>query len=211
MMDVLKIHPVNPQPRLIRRVVECLDAGGVIAYPTDSSYALGCLPGDKAAMERIRAIRHLDEKHLFTLVCRDLSEISTYARVDNTVFRLLKAATPGAYTFVLPATREVPKRVQDTKRKSIGIRVPDNAIDRALLEMLNGPLISSTLLVRGDDYPMSNPDDVKQVLRKRVDLLIDGGSASLDPTTVVDMTGAAPRILRSGRGSPEAIGVEPIQ
>lgn len=210
-MNVLKIHPVNPQPRLIRRVVECLTGGGVIAYPTDSSYALGCLPGDKAAMERIRNIRHLDEKHLFTLVCRDLSEIATYARVDNAVFRLLKAATPGAYTFVLPATREVPRRVQDTKRKSIGIRVPDNAIDRALLAMLDGPLVSSTLLVQGDEYPMSDPGDVEEILRKRVDLLVDGGSASLDPTTVVDMTDEVPRILRNGRGSPEVIGLSAAQ
>src|SRR5699024_991822 len=153
MINVLKIHPVNPQPRLISRVVECLNDGGVIAYPTDSSYALGCLPGDKAAMDRIRAIRHLDEKHLFTLVCRDLSEIATYARVDNAACRPLKLATPGAYTFVLPATREVPRRVQNTKRKSIGIRVPDNAIDKALLEMLDAPLVSSTLMVQGDDYP----------------------------------------------------------
>ena len=207
MADVLKIHPVSPQPRLIRRVVEYLHKGAVIAYPTDSSYALGCRLGDKAAMDRIRTIRGIGKEHRFTLVCRDLSEIATYAKVDNTVFRLLKSATPGAYTFVLRATHEVPRRLMDAKRKSIGIRVPDNAIDRALLEALGEPIMSCTLIPRDDDLPLSDPQDVREILGKQVDVLVDGGNTSLEPTTIVDFTDDIPRVLREGRGPLQAIGL----
>jgi tRNA threonylcarbamoyl adenosine modification protein (Sua5/YciO/YrdC/YwlC family) len=205
--DVLKIHPVNPQLRLIRRAVEHLRNGAVIAYPTDSSYALGCMLGDKAAMQRIRTIRGIGMEHRFTLVCRDLSEIATYAKVDNSVFRLLKSATPGAYTFILEATHQVPRRLQDAKRKSVGIRVPDNVIDRALLDTLGEPLMSCTLIPRDDDLPLSDPEDVRERLGKQVDVLVDGGNTSLEPTTVVDFSHDAPSVVRQGRGSLSAIGL----
>lgn len=207
MADVLKIHPVTPQPRLIQRVVERLRDGAVIAYPTDSSYALGCALGNKAAMERIRSIRGFGRDHRFTLICRDLSEIATYAKVDNTVFRLLKAATPGAYTFILRATHEVPRRLQDAKRKSVGIRVPDNAIDRALLDALGEPLMSCTLIPQGEDLPLSDPVDVEEQVGKLVDVLVDGGNTSLEPTTIVDFSADIPHVLREGRGPLRAIGL----
>ena len=174
--------------------------GGVVVYPTDSAYALGCQIGDKNALDRIRRIRHLDARHNFTLVCRDLSEIATYAKVDNTAYRLLKLATPGAYTFILKATSEVPKRLMHPKRKTVGLRVPDNAIAQALLAGLGEPMMSVTLIMPGDDYPLIDPYDIRQTLEHSVDLVIDGGYCGMEATTVVDLADDTPLILRSGKG-----------
>lgn len=206
MSQFFTLHPVNPQMRLIRRAVEILRAGGVVVYPTDSCYALGCHLGDKPAMERIRRIRQADKNHNFTLVCRDLSEIASYARVDNHTFRLLKAHTPGPYTFILPATREVPRRLQHPKRKTIGIRVPDHAVPRALLADLGEPVMSSTLMLPGDDAPLTDPEEIRERLEHQVELVMDGGPCGFEPTTVVDLTGEAPRVLRMGRGNPAPFG-----
>lgn len=206
MSQYFEIHPDNPQPRLVRRAVEIVRAGGVIVYPTDSCYALGCQIGDKTALARIARIRQTDKNHNFTLVCRDLSEIATYARVENWVYRLLKARTPGPYTFILKATREVPRRLQHPRRKTIGIRVPDHAIARALLTELDEPLLSSTLLLPGDEQPLSDPQAMRERLEHQVDLIIDGGHCGTLPTTVVDLLGGAPEIVRSGRG--EIVGLE---
>lgn len=202
MSQYFQIHPDNPQRRLVAKAVEIVRAGGVIAYPTDSAYALGCHLGDKAAMERIRAIRRLDSNHHFTLVCRDLSELGVYARVDNTVFRLLKQFTPGPYTFILEGTREVPRRLLHPKRKTIGLRIPDHRITQALLEVLGEPLASVTLILPGEEYPLTDPEEIRRRLEHRVDLVIDGGPCGLEPTTVVDLTGPSPRILRRGKGDP---------
>jgi tRNA threonylcarbamoyl adenosine modification protein (Sua5/YciO/YrdC/YwlC family) len=206
MSQFFVLHPVNPQIRLIRRAVEIVRAGGVVVYPTDSCYALGCHLGDKEAMERIRRIREAGKDHNFTLVCRDLSEIATYARVDNHTFRLLKAHTPGPYTFILQATREVPRRLQHPKRKTIGIRVPDHAVSRALLQELGEPLMSSTLMLPGDELPLTDPEQMRARLEHRVELVMDGGPCGFEPTTVVDLTGDAPRVARMGRGDPEPFG-----
>ncbi|MDQ5911714.1 MAG: Threonylcarbamoyl-AMP synthase [Pseudomonadota bacterium] len=203
MSHLLQIHPANPQPRLIAQAVERLRAGEVIVYPTDSSYALGCQLGDKAAAERIRHIRQTDRHHNFTLVCRDLSEIATYAKVDNSRYRLLKAATPGPFTFILPATHEVPRRLQHPRRKSIGIRVPDNAIVSALLAALGEPVMSCTLMLPGDEWPLSEVEEIEERLCNEVDLIIDGGSGQHEPTTVIDLTGDAPQLLRQGLGDAE--------
>lgn len=200
MSHLLQIHPANPQPRLIAQAVEQLRAGAVIVYPTDSSYALGCQLGDKAAAERIRHIRQTDRHHNFTLVCRDLAEIATYAKVDNPRYRLLKAATPGPFTFILQATHEVPRRLQHPRRKTIGIRVPDHIIVRALLAELGEPIMSSTLILPGDDWPLADAEEIEERLRHQVDLIIDGGSGQHEPTTVLDLTDAAPRLLRQGLG-----------
>ncbi len=202
MSQFFQIHAENPQARLIRQAVEVVRGGGVIVYPTDSGYALGCLIGDKDALERIRAIRRLDEKHHFTLVCRDLSEIATYAKVENSVYRLLKAVTPGAYTFILPATREVPRRLQHPKRKTIGLRIPDNAIAQALLAELGEPMMSTTLILPGSELPESDPYEIRQLLERQVDLIIDGGYGSLEVTTMVDLEGESPVVLREGLGDP---------
>jgi len=202
MSQFFQIHPETPQPRLIRQAVEVVRAGGVIVYPTDSGYALGCLIGDKDALERIRAIRRLDEKHHFTLVCRDLSEIATYAKVENSIYRLLKAVTPGPYTFILPATREVPRRLQHPKRKTIGIRLPDNAIAQALLAELGEPLMSTTLILPGSQLPECDPYEIRQLLERQVDLIIDGGYGSQGVTTMVDLEGEVPVVLREGLGDP---------
>jgi len=206
MAQYFEIHPTHPQSRLIRRAVEIVQHGGVIAYPTDSGYALGCHLGDKAAMERIRRIRQVDDKHNFTLVCRDLSEIATYAIVSNTDYRLLKAHTPGAYTFILPATREVPRRLQHPKRKTIGLRVPDHVITQALLAELNEPLMSSTLILPGEDLPLNDAHTIRERLEHRVDLVIDGGACGLEPTTVVELQDGAAQVVRLGRGVPEPFG-----
>jgi tRNA threonylcarbamoyl adenosine modification protein (Sua5/YciO/YrdC/YwlC family) len=200
MAQFFQIHPVNPQVRLVRRTVEILLEGGVIVYPTDSSYALGCQLGEKSAMERIRRIRRVDEKHNFTLVCRDLSEITTYAKIDNQAFRLLKSLTPGPYTFIHEATKQVPRRLLHPKRKSIGIRVPDNEICRALLGELNQPILSTTLILPGDEQPLTDPEAMREALDKHVDLIIDGGFCGLDPTTVVDMIAEPPQVMRVGKG-----------
>jgi len=194
------IHPENPQARLVRQAVDIVHKGGVIAYPTDSAYALGCHIGDKQAMERIRRIRKLDADHNFTLVCRDLSELGTYARVDNTAYRLIKHATPGPYTFILEATGEVPRRLLHPKRKTVGLRVPDNPTAQALLAELGQPMMSVTLILPGDEFPLTDPYDIRESLEHEVDLVIDGGYCGLEPTTVVDMTGEAPRVIREGLG-----------
>ncbi|PWV59469.1 L-threonylcarbamoyladenylate synthase [Plasticicumulans acidivorans] len=206
MSERIEIHPVNPQPRLLRRVVDCLRSGGVIAYPTDSSYAFGCQIGDKGAQERIQRIRRLDEKtHNFTLVCRDLSEISTYARVDNAQFRLLKALTPGPFTFILRATHEVPRRLQNPKRKTIGIRIPGHPVDNALLDELGEPIMSSSLLLPGDDLALGDPNDVEDQVGSQIDLIIDGGLCAVQPTTVLDLVeGLPPVLVRQGKGDASA-------
>ncbi|NIM26596.1 MAG: threonylcarbamoyl-AMP synthase [Gammaproteobacteria bacterium] len=200
MSQYFEIHAANPQQRLISRAVAVVRAGGVIVYPTDSCYALGCCLGDKAPMERIRRIRKVDSSHNFTLLCRDLSEIANYARVDNRAFRLMKSLTPGPFTFVLQASREVPRRLQNPRRKTIGLRVPANAIAQALLESLGEPLMSSTLLLPGDDLPLTDPHEMRERLGSSVDLVIDGGYCGLEPTTVLDLTGETPKVLRRGRG-----------
>lgn len=207
MSQYFSIHPVNPQPRLIKRAVEIIRAGGIIVYPTDSCYALGCHIGDKAAMERIRAIRGVDERHHFALVCRDLAELATYARVDNQQFRLLKAATPGSYVFILAATRELPKRLQHPKRRTIGLRIPDHPVVDALLSELGEPILSSTLLLPGDEMPHTDAHEIRERLEHQVDLILDGGSCGIIPTTVVDLTGPAPIVTRSGKGSLAPLGL----
>lgn len=204
----LYVHPDNPQQRLMQQAVRILCSGGVMAYPTDSSYALGCMIGDKAGMERIRAIRGVDDKHLFTLVCRDLSEIAKYAKVDNRQYRYLKSATPGPFTFILEATKEVPRRLQHPKRSTIGLRVPANAVVAALLEELDEPILSMTLALPGDEYPLNDPEDIQDRLENRVDLIIDAGHCSLEPSTVVDMSGDVPELLRRGGGDPKILGFE---
>ena len=205
MSQFFQIHPVNPQARLIRQAVEIIRADGLIVYPTDSSYALGCHVGDKAGMGRIRRIRDLDNRHNFTLVCRDLSEIATYAKVDNSSYRLLKSLTPGPYTFILKATHEVPRRLQNPKRKTIGIRIPDHPIAQALLEELGEPLMSSTLILPGHDDPETDARDIREQLEHAVELVIDGGSCGLEPTTVIDLVDGAMNILREGRGCDEGL------
>ncbi len=206
MSQFFQIHPDNPQVRLIRQAVDIIRAGGVVVYPTDSAYALGCRIGDKDAVERIRRIRRLDDRHNFTLVCRDLSEIATYARVDNTAYRLLRRCTPGPYTFILRATSEVPRRLLHPRRKTVGLRVPDNRIVEALLEELGEPLMSVTLIMPGDDYPMIDPYDIRDTLERDVDLIIDGGFCGMEPTTVVDLADEVPLVLRAGKG-----GLEPFE
>lgn len=210
MTQYLVVHAVNPQRRLIRRVVEVLRCGGLIAYPTDSCYALGCRIGDKQAMQRLRRIRQVDEAHHLTLVCRDLSEIAQYARVDNVRYRLLRAATPGSYTFILRATREVPKRLLNPKRRTIGLRVPEHAVARALLEELGEPILSSTLILPGDDYPLSGGGEIRDRLGREVDLILDAGSCGLEMTTVVDLTGEAPVVVRLGKGPVALLASEPV-
>ena len=200
MAQYFQIHPDNPQKRLVQQAVNIVREGGVIAYPTDSSYALGCHIGDKAAMERIRRIRQVDDKHNFTLVCRDLSEIAAYARVSNSDYRILKAHTPGPYTFILTASREVPRRLLNPKRKTIGLRIPDNNIAQALLEELDEPLMSSTLILPGETLPMSDPHEIRERLQHEVDAVIDGGYCGLEPTTVVVLDKGEAEVVRVGCG-----------
>ena len=200
MSQFYQIHPENPQARLIRNAVDIIHNGGVVVYPTDSGYALGCHIGDKTALDQIRRIRKLDDKHNFTLVCRDLSEIATYAKVNNTSYRLLRHTTPGAYTFILQATSEVPRRLMHPKRKTVGLRVPDNAIAAALLADLGEPLMSVTLIMPGDEFPLTDPYDIRETLEHEVDLVIDGGYCGMEPTTVVDLADDRPVILRAGKG-----------
>jgi len=207
MAQYFSIHPDNPQPRLIHQAAEIIRGGGVVAYPTDSCYALGCHLGDKEAQERIRAIRQVDEHHHFTLVCRNLAEIATYAKVDNSQFRLLKANTPGSYTFILQASREVPRRLQHPKRSTIGLRVPDHAVTLALLEELNEPLLSMTLMLPGWDAPRE-AWEIRDELERQVDLVIDAGACAQEMTTVIDLTGAEPVLVRRGRGDPAPFGLE---
>lgn len=202
MSQYFYIHPDNPQIRLVKQAVALIRDGAVVAYPTDSAYALGCHLGDKPALERIIRIRELNDRHNFTLLCRDLSEIANYAKVDNATYRLLKAHTPGAYTFILAATGEVPRRILHPKRKTIGIRVPDHAICQALLGELNEPLLTTTLQLPGDTDPLNDPEEIRERVGSRLDLIIDGGFGALEPTTVVDLSGDDPVILREGRGDP---------
>lgn len=200
MSQFFAIHPDNPQARLARQAADIIRQGGVVVYPTDSGYALGCQIGDKAALDRIRQIRHLDKDHNFTLVCKDLSELAIYAKVDNQYFRMLKAHTPGPYTFILPATSTVPRRLMHPKRKTIGLRVPDNAVAQAILAELGEPLMSVTLIMPGDDIPLTDPYDIRDLLEHRVDLVIDGGYCGMEPTTVVDMSGEDYQVIREGAG-----------
>lgn len=208
MSQFFQIHPDNPQRRLVRQAVDIIRDGGVIAYPTDSAYALGCHIGDKKAVERIRKIRRLDEKHNFTLVCRDLSELATYAQVNNTQYRMLKNHTPGPYTFILKGSREVPRRLMHPKRKTIGIRVPECPIVQSLLSELGSPIMSSTLQLPGDEFPMMDPYDIRLTLEPQLDLIIDGGYRGMEPTTVVSLTGDVPEILRVGKGDPEPFTID---
>jgi tRNA threonylcarbamoyl adenosine modification protein (Sua5/YciO/YrdC/YwlC family) len=200
MAQFFQIHAENPQQRLIVQAADIIRKGGIVVYPTDSAYALGCHIGDKDALDRIRAMRKLDKNHNFTLMCRDLSELATYARVDNAVYRLIKNHTPGAYTFILEATAEVPRRLMHPKRKTIGLRVPDNPIALALLAEVGEPIMTSSLLMPGEEYPMTDPYDMRGPLEHLVDLIIDGGYCGLEPTTVIDLTGDAPELIRQGKG-----------
>ena len=224
MAQYFTVHPVDPQPRLIRQAAAILRQGGVIAYPTDSSYALGCQLGDAAAARRLREIRGVDERHHFTLVCRDLAEIGRYARIDTWQFRILKHATPGSYTFILPATREVPRRLQHPKRSTVGVRVPDHPVVRELLAELGEPILSSTLILPGDpagatarsrgdagfddNEPLNDAREIRERLEHALDLIIDAGPCSLEPTTVVDLAQDPPLITRLGRGDPAKLGLE---
>jgi tRNA threonylcarbamoyl adenosine modification protein (Sua5/YciO/YrdC/YwlC family) len=203
MTEQISIHPVNPEPRKLQRVADVIRRGGLVVYPTDSCYAFGFHMGDKAPIKEIQRIRQTDKKHNFTLVCRDLSEIAAYAKVDNWCYRSLKAHTPGPYTFILQATRDLPRRLQNEKRKTVGIRIPEHPITQALLEELSEPLMSSTLIMPGDELPMTDCDEMAQRLRGEVDLIVDGGSCGIEPTTVIDLTGSFPVILREGKGNTE--------
>ncbi len=200
MAQFFQIHPDNPQPRLIKQAVSIIQQGGLMIYPTDSSYALGCQMGNKGAMERIRRLRRLDDSHNFTLVCRDLSEISHYAKIDNQEYRLLKSLTPGPYTFIAKATKQVPRRLQHPKRKTIGIRVPDNEIVSAMLAELGEPIMSSTLILPGDEMPLTDPYEMRQTLDHEVDLIIDGGYCGFETTTVVVLIDDTPQVVRVGKG-----------
>ena len=206
MSQFFAVHPVTPQPRLVRHAVDIIRDGGVAVVPTDSSYAIVCHLDDKGAVERIQRIRQLDKHHNFTLLCRDLSEIASYARVDNFAYRLLRARTPGPYTFLLRATAEVPRLLQHPKRKTIGIRVPDHAVLHALLMEYGQPLMSASLILPGAEFPETDAADIREKLEHQVDLIIDGGHCGVEPTTVVDLTEAAPRVIRQGRGSSEGLG-----
>ncbi|WP_353250614.1 L-threonylcarbamoyladenylate synthase [Salinisphaera sp. T31B1] len=211
MAELIHVHAETPQPRRIAQVADALRAGRVIGYPTDSSYGLACAMGDKNAIDRIRQMRGFGRDHFFTLVCRDLSEISTYAKVDNTSFRLLKAATPGAYTFVLPASKVVPNWLAHPKRKTIGIRVPGHPVARAIAEAVDAPIMSVTAQRPDDEFALSEATELRDAFDKQLDLIVDAGATGMEPTTVVDLTGAVPRILRLGKGSAEAIGLDPVE
>jgi tRNA threonylcarbamoyl adenosine modification protein (Sua5/YciO/YrdC/YwlC family) len=207
MTQFFQVHPDNPQLRLIKQAAQIIEAGGIVALPTDSCYALVCRLDDKNAVERLRRIRAVDDQHHLTLLCRDLSEISSYARVDNSQYRLLKATTPGPYTFILEATKEVPRRLSHPSRKTIGLRVPENRIAHALLEELGQPLLGTTLILPGQGEPLTDPDDIRERLERQVELVIDGGACSLEPTTVLDLTGEEPVLIRQGRGDAAPFGL----
>lgn len=205
MAQYFEVHPTHPQRRLLRQAAAIVRQGGVIAYPTDSCYALGCHLGDAAAVQRLRRIRGMDDKHHLTLMCRDLSELATYAIVDNVQFRLLRAATPGSFTFILRATREVPRRLMHPRRKTIGVRVPDNPVALALLEELGEPMLSATLSLPGDAAPLADAQDIRERLQHSVDLVVDGGHCGIEPTTVIDLSGAEPLVVRHGKGAERLI------
>jgi tRNA threonylcarbamoyl adenosine modification protein (Sua5/YciO/YrdC/YwlC family) len=208
MAQFFSIHPDNPQPRLIQQAVQLIRAGAVIVYPTDSCYALGCHIGDKDAAERLRRIRGIDDHHHLTLVCRDLSEIAKFARVDNVQYRFLRAHTPGSYTFILRATRELPRRLAHPKRSTIGLRVPAHPVVQALLTQLDEPLLSTTLMLTGDDAPLSSASEIRERLEHQVDLVIDGGDLATQPTTVIDFSDAEPTLVRIGKGPIEGLGIQ---
>lgn len=203
MSEFLQIHPSNPEDRNIKQVVSVLLAGGVIVYPTDSTYALGCHVGDKAALDRIRRIRQLGDKHNFTLVCKDLSSLASYAQVHNSAYRILKAYTPGPYTFILKATPEVPRRLMHPKRKTIGLRVPDNTIAQAILEKIGEPIMSTSLILPDEEERLLDPFDMRQKLGKLVDLIVDGGVCGFEPTTMIDLVEGVPQVIRRGKGDAE--------
>jgi tRNA threonylcarbamoyl adenosine modification protein (Sua5/YciO/YrdC/YwlC family) len=202
----LQLHPVSPQQRFIRQAAECLRNGGVIVYPTDSCYALGCHIGDKSALERIRAIRETDRHHHFTLVCRDLAEVGKYAVLENWQYRLLRAHTPGPYTFLLKASRETPRRLKHERRGTVGLRVPDHPVSQMLLSELGEPVMSSTLLLPGEDAPRTDARDIYGLLERRVDMVLDGGNCGLIPTSVIDLSGGGAEVVRVGRGDVTAFG-----
>jgi tRNA threonylcarbamoyl adenosine modification protein (Sua5/YciO/YrdC/YwlC family) len=207
MAQYFAIHPLNPQPRLIRQAASIVRDGGVIAYPTDSSYALGCHVGDAAAAQRIRALRGVDDKHHLTMVCRDLAEIARYALLDNWQFRIVKQGVPGSFTFLLPATREVPRRLKHPRRSSIGVRVPEHAVVQALLAELDEPILSSTLIPPGATQPLNDPDEIRERYEHQLDLIVDSGACHLEPTTVVDLVISPPEVIRVGRGDPARLGL----
>lgn len=200
MARIIEVHPTHPQKRQIAEIVAVIRRGGLIAYPTDSSYAFGCHIGDKKAVDRIHLIRRTDKSHNFTLVCSDLSEISLYARIDNWAYRLLRSMTPGPYTFILQATREVPKRLQNPKRRTIGLRVPDHPVVHAMLELLGEPIMSSTLTLPGDDAPLTDPLEIERRIGHQIELIVDAGPAGIEPTSVIDLSGGTVEVLRVGRG-----------
>ena len=200
MAKLIEVHPTDPQPHRVRKIVERIRDGALIAYPTDSSYAFGCRIGDKKVTRRIHRIRHTDKKHNFTLVCADLSEISVFARVENWAYRLIKSLTPGPYTFVLPATRELPKILANPKRRTIGIRVPEHPLVAAMLDELGEPVMSSTLSLPGDDRPLSDPIDIEDRIGHEIDVIVDAGPAGIEPTSVLDLSGGSVEVLRAGRG-----------
>ncbi|AIY42214.1 putative YciO protein [Collimonas arenae] len=207
MSQFFQIHPDNPQLRLIKQAVQIIQAGGIVALPTDCCYALVCQLDNKDAVERVRRIRGVDDKHHLTMLCRDLSEISLYAKVDNRQFRLLKSATPGAFTFILEATKEVPRRLSHPARKTIGLRVPEHSIVHAVLEEFGQPLIGTTLILPGAEEALTDPEEVRDQLEKQIELVIDGGACSLEPTTVIDLTGDEPQLIRQGRGDASLFGL----
>ena len=210
MAQLFTVHPLNPQPRLVRQAADIVRNGGVIAYPTDSCYALGCRIGEKHAMERLRAIRDLDERHHLTLMCRNLAEVARYARLDDKPFRLVKASTPGSYTFILRAAREVPKRLMHPSRRTIGLRVPDHNVAQALLDELDEPLLSSTLHLPGDDTPLNDAQEIRDRLEHAIDAVVDAGSCGIVPTTIIDLTTEIPVVLRVGKGALEALGLNEV-
>ncbi|WP_151445998.1 L-threonylcarbamoyladenylate synthase [Lacisediminimonas profundi] len=207
MSQFFQIHPDNPQARLIKQAAQVIRSGGIVALPTDSCYGLVCQLDDKAAVERLRRIRGIDDKHHLTLLCRDLSEIAQYARIDNRQYRLLKSATPGPYTFILEATREVPRRLSHPSRKTIGLRVPESAVASALIEELGQPLLGSTLILPGDEEPLTDAQEIRERLEKLIDLVIEAGPSTTVPSTVIDLTGEQPELVRQGRGDPALFGL----
>ncbi len=211
MSQYFEVHPQNPQPRLIKQAAQILHAGGIAAIPTDSSYALVCHLDDKAAAERLRTIRGVDDKHHLTLLCRDLSELASYARVDNKQYRLLKLGTPGPFTFILEATREVPRRVSHPSRRTIGLRVPSHAVARALLEQFGQPLLATTLIPEGATLPLNDPQEIRERYQKLVQAIVDAGACAMEPTTVIDLSGAEPVLVRTGGGDPALLGLTSIE
>ena len=207
MAQHFEVHPDNPQPRLLKQAAQILHGGGVVAIPTDSSYALVCHLDDKAAAEALRRIRGVDDKHHLTLLCRDLSELASYARVDNRQYRLLKLGTPGPFTFILEATKEVPRRLSHPSRRTIGLRVPDHAVTQALLEQMGQPLIATTLIAPGEHEPMNDPHEIRERFQKLLQAVVDAGACPMQPTTVVDLTGPEPALVRQGRGEPQVLGL----